>query len=130
MPKIGTSPMSAATLSRAYGTASGSPGPFERKTPSGLSAITSRAGVGAGTTFRLRDQACGIEIERRDHRLLGAVGPQMPHQRAGVDAGDADDAVRRHVGPQALLRSPTAGRIPVLLHDEAGDERPPRLDVD
>ena len=36
--------------STAYGTVSGSPGPFERKTPCGWRARTSAAGVDAGTT--------------------------------------------------------------------------------
>src|SRR6516165_9668160 len=51
MPKIGFLPIKFRTFSLAYGTASGSPGPFERKIPSGLNASTSFAGVEAGTTL-------------------------------------------------------------------------------
>src|SRR4030095_1100610 len=50
MPKIGTRPRSPRTDSIRYGTPSGSPGPLERKTPSGFRARTSAAGVDAGTT--------------------------------------------------------------------------------
>ena len=46
-----------AHVSIAYGTAPGSPGPLERKMPSGFSASTSAAGVGAGTTFTRKPDA-------------------------------------------------------------------------
>ena len=44
MPKTGTSPTSARTVSAAPTTAAGSPGPFERKTPSGLAGQDLRRG--------------------------------------------------------------------------------------
>ena len=50
MPKIGTAPTSSAMLDTAPTTALGSPGPFERNTPSGLLATMSAAGVVEGTT--------------------------------------------------------------------------------
>ena len=51
MPKIGTpASRNARIASIAYVQGSGSPGPFDRKTPSGTSASTSAAGVCAGTT--------------------------------------------------------------------------------
>src|SRR6266516_2291167 len=50
IPKIGFLPIKSRRASCAYGIAAGSPGPFERKIPSGLSASTSSAVVDAGTT--------------------------------------------------------------------------------
>ncbi len=50
IPNTGTSPTSAPIAAVAYGTVAGSPGPLERKTPSGRRASTSAAGVDAGTT--------------------------------------------------------------------------------
>src|SRR6266478_4464979 len=54
---------------------------------------------------------------------------QVADERAGVDAGDADDRVLAHVVAEALLRAPAARGIPILLDDEAADERAPRLRV-
>ena len=50
MPKTGTRPTRSATAAAGPGSAAGSPGPLERKTPSGSSARTSSAVVAAGTT--------------------------------------------------------------------------------
>src|SRR5689334_11631947 len=50
MPKRGVLPRSVLIVSIAYVTGAGSPGPFERNTPSGLSDRISSALVAAGTT--------------------------------------------------------------------------------
>ena len=52
MPKTGTLPKSFSTWVYVPSTASGSPGPFDRNTPSGRAASTSSAGVSQGTTVR------------------------------------------------------------------------------
>ena len=56
MPKVGTFRSSSVRITgTAYSpVAAGSPGPFERKTPSGLSASTSSAVAVAGTTVTLQ----------------------------------------------------------------------------
>src|SRR5215472_10861531 len=51
MPNIGFLPINFSTFFLAYGTASGSPGPLERKMPSGFMPKTSSADVAAGTTL-------------------------------------------------------------------------------
>lgn len=56
IPKTGTSPRMALALSTAQGAAEGSPGPLLKKTPSGFIAITSEAGVFAGTTVTLQPE--------------------------------------------------------------------------
>ena len=50
MPKMGTRPTRSATAAVGPPSAAGSPGPLERKTPSGSSASASPAVVPAGTT--------------------------------------------------------------------------------
>ena len=50
IPKIGTRPIIPRMLFTAYVHGSGSPGPFDRNTPSGFIASTSSAEVSAGTT--------------------------------------------------------------------------------
>ena len=50
MPNTGTSPSNFSTWEYVPSTASGSPGPFDRNTPSGSMASTSSAGVSHGTT--------------------------------------------------------------------------------
>ena len=50
IPNTGTFPKRARTCVNVSVTASGSPGPLERKTPSGAKARTSAAGVSQGTT--------------------------------------------------------------------------------
>jgi hypothetical protein len=50
MPKIGEAPSSRLISATIPDKAAGSPGPFERKTPSGANEITSSADVRAGTT--------------------------------------------------------------------------------
>ena len=50
MPNTGTLPSRPRTASTRYGTPSGSPGPLERKTPSGLCSSTPAVVVDAGTT--------------------------------------------------------------------------------
>src|SRR6185369_12009952 len=82
-----------------------------------------------GPRLRTRHETIRIEIDRRDDGLLRAVRPEMAHERAGVDAGDPDDAVVAHVVAEALLGAPVARRVPVLLDDEALHERLARLDV-
>ena len=56
MPKVGTRSSSSRRITgTAYSpVAAGSPGPFERKTPSGASAMTSSALAVAGTTVTLQ----------------------------------------------------------------------------
>jgi len=53
--------------STAYPTAAGSPGPFDRNTPSGFIASTSRAGVAAGTTLTRQPEE---RSRRRMPRLM------------------------------------------------------------
>ena len=50
MPKTGTLPSNSRHAVARAATAAGSPGPFERKTPSGARASTSAPVVAAGTT--------------------------------------------------------------------------------
>ena len=65
MPKTGTLPRSAATVSRAPTTAAGSPGPLVRKMPSGWSASASAAVVRLGTTvIRHPDSASSRSMAR------------------------------------------------------------------
>ena len=49
MPNTGTLPSSCSTWAYVPSTASGSPGPFDRNTPSGAMVSTSAAGVSHGT---------------------------------------------------------------------------------
>lgn len=64
-----TQPLAQQVAHRAHRsvTAAGSPGPFERNTPSGASASTSAAGVLAGTTVTRRPRSAG---SRRMLRLM------------------------------------------------------------
>ena len=59
--------MSAFAASIAYVQGSGSPGPFERKTPSGEKASASAAGVVAGTTVTTQPAAARL---RRMFRFI------------------------------------------------------------
>src|ERR671926_137494 len=84
--------------------AAGSPGPFDRNTPSGLRARTSSAEAVAGTTVTLQPERGGaalqgVEIEVAG-RIVGDDGVRhaaladQGGEGARVDAGDADDAAR------------------------------------
>src|SRR5437016_5813725 len=89
MPKVGT-PVS--MMSRMTGTAyspvaAGSPGPLERNTPSGLSAMMSSPEVWAGTTGNrqpettARRRADGAEADAFEH---GPVGENQEGGRHGL----------------------------------------------
>ena len=84
MPNTGSLPSSPCTLSRAPSTAAGSPGPFERNTPSGSRASTSAAGVDAGTTSTWQP-ACDELVEDR------ALDPEVVR--------DDEEASRRRARP-------------------------------
>src|SRR5439155_3706735 len=75
------------------------------------------------------DETLRIEIDARDDRLLGPAVAEVPHERAGIDALDAGNAVPREVGAEALLRAPARGSLAVLAHDEAAHVGTARLDV-
>ena len=66
MPKSGSRPSSPVAAATPYEVAAGSPGPFDRSTPSKPPAATSAAGVSAGTTVASKPVAAAI---RRMFRL-------------------------------------------------------------
>ena len=87
MPKSGTpEPTRPRTASAAPTTASGSPGPFERKMPSGVRASTSAAGVDAG------------------HDVHVAAGPGEVTQDRALDAEVVGDDVERRIGVAVRVR--------------------------
>ena len=96
MPNTGTSPSSAAhALGARRRPRPGSPGPFERNTPSGSRASTSAAGrrrghdldLAAGRDELVEDRALDPEVVR-DHEVRRVVGPD------GVRLGGRDLARR------------------------------------
>src|SRR2546423_491706 len=67
IPKIGNWPSdSVRIVSIAYPTAAGSPGPFDRNTPSGLRSRTCSAVVAAGTTGARDARAIRLHVFRID----------------------------------------------------------------
>ena len=67
MPNTGVLPISFRMLACCVCSGSGSPGPFERNTPSGASASTSSAEVSAGTTVTRQPECTS---RRRMFRLI------------------------------------------------------------
>ena len=59
-------------------------------------------------SFGLGDQLITVVAQGRDNAFLRAVIAQIAHQRARVDALNADDAVGLHVFVQRLGRAPVA----------------------
>ncbi len=115
MPKIGFLPIRSRTISRRTGTASGSPGPLERKMPSGFMASTSAAGVVAGTT-RTRQPA--VDEIAQDVALDAEVvgDDEGVRRRRLADGPPAKPAPRAHVpsshsyGAAQVTSSPGRGR--------------------
>ncbi len=78
---------------------------------------------------RLGDQARIVEIDGREDALHRPAGPQPPHQSPRVDRFNGDDAGRLQIFGQAALGAKIALHAAVLADDEAGQLRPPALDV-
>ena len=85
---------------RRRSTAAGSPGPFERKTPSGSRASTSAAGVDAGTTSTRQPDADEVAQDRAldaevvgDHAERRVARRPTTYGSVGGDGGDEVDAV-------------------------------------
>src|SRR5712692_741523 len=83
----------------------------------------------AGQRTGLLGQSRGVDFDRGNHAFLSAVIAQMPRERARVYALDAHDALLAHVVFDGHPAAPVGGIRAGLLHDEAIDPGPPRLDI-
>src|SRR5512143_3509354 len=146
MPKIGFLPSNSRIVRVAYVAAAGSPGPFERKIPSGFNASASDADVVAGTTVtskpaptRQRRMLCLMPKSYATTRSFSRDAGSLPHtprpsvhryvscvvtrERARVHARDADDAVSGEVVVERFVRAPVADDGRAFVDHEAGERR-------
>lgn len=78
---------------------------------------------------RHRDELSLVENLGRDDAAQGAMHANAPRQSAGIDAGDADDAMLLEKRGQRTGRPEIAGAKRQFLHDETRKERPHRFKV-